>query len=484
MIDIVRQDIEGQQANISITILVEDYRPKWEAELAKAQKKAQLKGFRKGKTPLSYVKKLYGEPLLSDIVNEIIQKEIQDYLVREKIHYLGQPIPSEGQELLNLSVDNMKDLTFKFDIGLEPEGEIKGLGQSVTLPYDETTIPAEMVDAELKALRAQAGERVDTDLKIEKGDLVTVSAKEMDKGKEKKNGWQVPITFLVDDIPGEELKTTLLSKKKGDTVEFKITEIEQNDDPAHIRKHLLQLDANDTRDVNEEFAGVIDEVSRLQDAELNQEFFDKAFGKDEVQSEEEAKELIRRTLKRRYDYTADSLLFREIQTKLMEENNMTLPDAFLKRWLMITNQDVTEDAINSEYDMFAKNLQWTIIKNKLNKKYGIEVTPEEIKEGFRNYYSSYFGMQLPDNMLNTFLEKVLQKQDQVEKMYDDLMIDKLFKNLKAEFKLDLKEVSIDDLTSKAQALQHKHEHSHDHDHEHDHNHDHDHHHDHDHDHHH
>lgn len=482
MINVVRKDLENQLSNITISIPREDYEKKWQQELSNTQKKAQLKGFRKGKTPLSYVRKLYGQSLLGDIINDMIQKELQDYLTKEKIHYLGQPIPAEDQALADLDINNMKDLEFKFDVGLSPEIEIKGIQQTVTLPYDETIIPATLVDSEWAQLLKRGGEHINTDAVIEAGDMVTISAKETSDGKEKKDGWQMPITFLADDIPSEDLKKELLTKKKGDSISFKITDIEKNQDPAHIRKHLLQLDENDLRDVSETFNGVIDEVRRMQDAEPNQEFLDKAFGPGEVNSEEQAKAFIKSVLKRKYDYTADSILFREIQDSLLKENVVSLPDAFLKRWLLVANEGTTQEVIESEYDTFAKNLQWTIVKNKLTELKEITVTEVEIQDGFRNYYANYFGMQIPEDMMNGFLTKVMQNKEQIEKMYEDILIDKLFKSLKDEYKLDLKAISIEDLEIKAAALRQQHTHDHDHDHDHDH-HDHNHdHHDHEHDH--
>lgn len=482
MVKVDRLDQDGQQTSLTITIPKDFYAPKWNEEINKTQKKVQLKGFRKGKTPLSYVKKLYGQSILADLVNDLLQKEMNDYLTNEKIDYLGQPIPSEDQDRLELDVNNMQDLEFKFDLGLAPEVNLKGLGNTITLAYDDIQIPQELVDAEIESLRKRAGKRSNTDKIIEAGDMVTISAAETEGKKEKKDGWQIPITFLVDDIPGTEFQQELYTKKKGDKVSFKIGDIEENTDEKHIRKYILQLDENDTRSVGETFAGVIEEVSRLEPAELDQEFFDKGFGKDRVHSEEEAKAIIADSLKRQHSYTADSILFREIQEELMKENKLNLPDEFLKRWLLTANEETTPEVIEKEYESFAKNLQWTLIKNKIAKTYGVTVNEDEIKDGFRSYYASYFGMQINEEMMSGLIDRLMKNKEQVEKMYEDLMIDKLFRAIKPEFNLDLKAISIEDFNKKVEGL--KHQHDHDHDHEHDHNHDHEHDHGHDHEHHH
>ena len=130
MPQVVRTDIDDLNIKLSLKLTKEDYEPKFKSELNKMKGKANMKGFRKGKTPVGLLKKMYGKSVFVEVINQMVQDEIFGYIKSNEIVNLGQPIPSDDQPELDFDVNNMSDMEFNFDLGLSPKFELKGLDSS------------------------------------------------------------------------------------------------------------------------------------------------------------------------------------------------------------------------------------------------------------------------------------------------------------------------------------------------------------------
>ncbi|MEO1623988.1 MAG: trigger factor, partial [Bacteroidota bacterium] len=394
MPNIAREEVGTLTTRLSVTLSKEDYLPKLNAELNKYRKKAQLKGFRKGKTPLSLIKKMYGNPILGDVINDLLQKSVTDYLTDEDVVILGQPIPAdkEQEEPMDFDVNNLRDYTFYFDIGEAPKFEVKGVGKDNTFERLAVQLPEESVDKELMSLRERVSKQVSVDTPIEEKDVLSLNAEELDGDAVRENGWACTFSISVDRMQ-EEVRQQVLSMKKGDKIpSFDIYQLENNTDETHVRKYLLQVDEADAdKEIGNLFEAIIADVTRAMPADLDEEFFEKAFGGTTVTSEEEAREKIKTDLVGFYDKQAENIIYKEIRDHLMAENVLELPDEFLKRWLLFSNENMTDELIDKEYEGFAENLRWTLVRSKLVKQFEIEVQEEEILEGFKENVRQYFG---------------------------------------------------------------------------------------------
>ena len=126
MSKVVREDIDSLHAVLSFTLSKEDYSDKFKKELETYRKKVNLKGFRKGKTPMSFVRKMYGQGVLAETVTGMLQNEVSKYLEENKIDILGQPIPVEDHPEIEFDINNPGDYEYKVEIGLVPEVEVAG----------------------------------------------------------------------------------------------------------------------------------------------------------------------------------------------------------------------------------------------------------------------------------------------------------------------------------------------------------------------
>ncbi len=442
MSKVVREDIDNLNAVLTVTLEKQDFEPKYLAELGKYRKQANMKGFRRGKTPLSVVKKMYGKAVLGDVINQLLQEEINKHFTEEKLEILGQPLPSESQEPVDFDLKNLEDYEFKFDLGLAPKFEVEGVTSDNTFEFYKVDITDEMIDEDMEAARQRGGKRINPEEDIQEKDFLKLEGTELEDGKPKEGGVVHEFSVLVERLT-DKVKAEMLKRKLGDRFEGNIFELEKDAKEAYVRKQLLGLEDDDDREVNPTFEFEITEVSRIEAAELNQEFFDQYFGTGEVNSEEEAREKIKENIQKQFDNQADALLFRDFQEGLMEKNPLEFPADFLKRWMLVANENATEQMVEDEYDNFTTNLQWTLIRSKLIERFELEVGEEELRQGFANQIMSYFGNSpyASEEFVASMVERSLQDEQSVRRMYDEMMTDKLHDAIKGE--VNIKEKPID-----------------------------------------
>jgi trigger factor len=443
---VAREDIDNLNTLITVTIEKADYTPKFERELSKQRDKAHMKGFRKGKTPVSVLKKMYGKPILADVINELLQEKLFEYLDEHKIQYLGQPLASEDQKSVDFNLQDLQDFEFVFELGLTPQFELNGLSKESIFKLQEIIIEDEVVQEEIDSARKQYGERVSAEDNIEEEDMLTFTAKEMAGDAPKEGGIETTFKILVSNIADPATKETIMGIRVGDTLVVNIYELEEGKDADFVNRYLLSLEPGQEGPESPMFEISLADIVSVVPAEMDQAFFDKVFGEGQVSSEEEAKEKIRSEIASHYTKQAEALLFRDFQNFLMEANTLSLPDAFLKKWLLSSNEELNEDQLEREYPYFAKNLHWTLIRNKLADMFGIRVTRQEIVDQYKNRIRAYLGnmSSINDDMLNDIAQSVMKDEKEVEKISDEIFSDKLFDVIMEHVSVEMAPVSIEE----------------------------------------
>lgn len=455
MATIVRNDIDNLNTNLTLTLEKSDYEDRWISELNKYKKQATMKGFRKGKTPLSVVKKMYGKPLLAEIVNETVNQKISEYIQEQDLDILGYPISAEDQELLNFDTKDLGEFVFKFDLGLAPEFEVKGASDSDTYIKHDVQITDEMIDTEVENARKQLGQQAEVEDTIQENDIVTLDVEELEDGKVKEEGQSGSFSVLVKTVVDEEVKNKLLESKNGDTLEVNLLSLEEKSTEEYARTYYLSLDADSKITFNPEFKATITKVLRLQPAELDQDFFDKFFGEGEVSSEEEMRAKIKENIKSHFDRQAEALLFRDMQEALIDQNDVELPEAFLKRWLMVSNEDkVTEEQIEAEFDDFKKSLRWSLVRGKLLREFDIKIEEADIRKKFADDVRNYLAGQsfVNDDFINSMVERMMADEEQVNKAAESALTDKLAEALEEKVTIQLNEVTVDEINEIIQKI--------------------------------
>jgi len=482
---VTSQTTDHLQATLTIHIPVEEYQPILNKELQNYKNKAQLKGFRKGKTPVDLIKKMYGNAILQEVVENTLQKQLQDHLKDNNLSLLGQPLPNAEQTEIYYSILQPSAYTFRFDVGYAPEFDIQGLDH--TFDFYKVIPNEETINRQFENLRSRLGELKSVESGVGETHLINVTVDELDGDQIKEGGITAEFGVWMTQIDGPA-KSLLIGKQLQDEIDLDLRTFHLDKEDEFIRKrYLTKLEENTP--VPALFRLKINEIKSNEPAQVDQAFFDKAFGPNQVTDEEQAKAKIKGELENQSIVQAEALLFRDIQDHLLKSNHQQMPDAFLKRWLKEQNPNLTEDSIEGEFEDFVQNLLWTIMRDKLIKQFNIQVTADEIRQRFLRQILSYFGgMPIGDaSFLQPTIEKMMQNREQVEKQHDEILSDKVFESLKTAVLLNDKEIGegeFEELMEKARQdtaarkakaqLRHSHAHPGDEGHHHDHDHDHDH----------
>jgi trigger factor len=257
---------------------------------------------------------------------------------------------------------------------------------------------------------------------------------ELDGDKVKEGGWNTTVSILVNRIPKDALRKAILKLKKGDTLRLNARELEESPKEEMYRKYILNLPENDDREVGDHFEAVIENVSRVAPVELDEAFLQKTFGPD-VKTEAEAIEALKKDVARFYEMRANALVMRDIQKRLLELNHFDLPVAFLKRWLQSNNENLTPAQIEEEFEPFAENLRWSLLRDKLVAQFGINTDDEAVRNVFRARVRSYFQVDLPDDLIDSTVARMMEKEEDVDKVRRDLEYDKLYEAMSTEVTL-------------------------------------------------
>jgi len=439
------ENIDPLNATLEIVIAQEDYEPKYKEALNDFRKKGTFKGFRKGKTPLGYIRKIYGESALAEAVTELLQKTVMEYLNENKVNFLGQPMPVKDQERINFDPKQLESYTFKFDLGMAPEFEVQGL--DATIKRHDIEVKTALVDEEWEKYRKQLGTSINPEDDIVDGDILYLKATEHVDGKPKEDGVEASFSVQIDDFADDDLRREVLKMKKGDSFKYTPLNLEKGRDMEFVRKYHLGIEEQPDLEISEEFEAEVESVNRVVPAEVNQEFIDKLFGEGKITTEEEGRAEIEKGIKAEMDRKADAILYKNMQSSLMDANELELPEAFLQRWLKTNRKEEEPTPSESDVKDFMLDLKWQLIKDKIAVANELKVEKEEIQEGAYRRVYQYVGPYGDQETVQRIAGTILADKDQVERISREVMANKIFEVLRKSF--DVKDEAISEEDFKA-----------------------------------
>ncbi|MEL7221005.1 MAG: trigger factor [Bacteroidota bacterium] len=459
MATITREDIDALNVKLTIDVNKDDYIGDFKKELKRYRNQAQLKGFRKGKTPMTVIRKMFGRSILAEVVNKQMQEEMSEYLFNDenKLDFLGQPIPSEEQEEFEFSAANLDDYTFKFDLGLAPTFDLNGLDDGQTFEQLAVEPGEELLAEELMNLRRRSGSNEEVEGPVEERDIITLKAVEYKDDAAKEGGIEHEFTLFIDNIT-DVAKEAFLGAAIGDQAVLDVFNLENSTTDDHVRKYLLGLEEDDEREVEPTFQLTVDKISRNVPAELNEEFFANTFSEGDVTDEAGALDKIKSDYRKYFEKQSEALLFRDMQEHLMEQNPLSFPETFLKRWLVISNERNTPESVEKGFEGFTKGLQWTLIREKLIKEFELKVEEAELRDSFKQQVYGYFGGGQPEwlneEMVSGMVDRMMNEEKSVREKADELMNDKISAALREKVVLTEKVVdqeAFQEIIAEAQA---------------------------------
>lgn len=461
MPNISEEKIGNLTARVTVTIPFSEYNPKVKKELAEHQKKAAFKGFRPGKTPMSFIKKMYGQQVMANEMNKMLQDSMMEYLEDKAI--FGQPIPVDEIEAFDLK--STKDYDFVFEVGFEPKFELN-LAKEIAFNKEVITIDEKYLGRELQELRHRNGEVEENGEEVSsENDVLRVRLQEMEGDAVKEDGVTSETYVGVDLFATEELKQQVMGLKVGDTFTAKYTEISKEFTEDRVKRYILKLQEDENGnypEVNEMFQAEILSIRQVKIAELNQEFFDKTVGVGTAETEEEFKTALGERVVSYLQQEANTRLFLEVQKTLIAENDIEFPEEFLKKWLLFRNEDKTAQEIEDEMPEFIESLKWMMIKTEIQKAHDLKVNPAAVKESIKAQFRQYMQGQANDEMLNMFAEQIINSDDEQtlemrERGFQDALNMAVFEKLEELVTINQTEISASDfdaiLTAEYEAKQ-------------------------------
>lgn len=440
--NIVRENIDNVNAILKVSIEKADYEKAVADQLKEYRQKASVPGFRPGKVPAGLIKKRFGTAVLVDEVNKLLSQKLSGFLVEEKLNILGEPLPNEElQKTINWETD--ENFEFAFDIALAPEVNVV-LDENTSLNYYNIAVSDEMVQKQVESAENQLGKNVPDDEINEKstvrGDFV-----QLDENGEVLEGGIQPkaVLIAIDRMKSEEIRNSIIGKKVGDSVVFDPVAAFDN---RHEVGHMLNISHDQADALNSNFSYTITEILKYEKAELNEELFKRLYGDEtEIKDVEEFKSKIREDLAKNLVYSSDHKFALDVRDNLMEKANVQLPEAFLKRWLITVNKELTVEQVENEFAYFIEDLKWQLIKDSIVKQNDLKVTKEEVdlfaKQMARAQYNQYGIFDIPEEQLESFAKMILEKQEEAERIYKKLFEDKVIGAVKEKITLNTSEIS-------------------------------------------
>jgi|TARA_B100000768_G_scaffold47711_1_gene46564 trigger factor len=425
-----RKDIDKLNSVLKIEIDKKDYGSNVDKVLVDYKKKANIPGFRKGHTPIGLIKKQYGLSIKVDEVNKLMQKGLNDFLTKEKLAILGNPIPKDNKEL-DWSLDEM---FFEFEIGLSPEFEVS-LKNKKAIESFEIEADSKMINSQIENIQNQYGKLV-SKTKVEDGFELNGSFtnKELDVDNTS--------TFQLKNIKGKSNQQSIKNMKIGDIVSLKTKGLFVKD--ADLDFHLKLKDEN--KDVISQIDFNLKEINEKIPADLDQELFDKLFGKDTVKSVTELKKKLKADAEKNFVNQSDQKLLNDVTEYLVDSTKFNLPDTFLKKWMQTAGENkLTTEEAEAEYEKSEKGLRYQLIESKIIEKNEIKIDADQIKnfskELIKTQMLQYGQANPPEKELESISQRILSNKDEVKRISDQLLSQKLITLFKSELKFKVNKVS-------------------------------------------
>ena len=448
--DVTKESVDNLNALLKVKVEQKDYQEKVDKQLADYRKKANIPGFRQGKVPMGIVKKQYGRSVLADELNKLVSEALHGFIEEEKLDILGNPIPKMDEEVKG-DFNNPETFEFVYEIGMTPEVDIKLSGKN-KYEYTKVKIDKKLVDKQIEDLTKRYGKLVAGE-KVGEKDMVLGQFVELDdKGEIKEGGIMNSSTISLEFVEKDKVKKELIGKKAGDKVVVNPADVSKG---SQDMASMLGIKEDELDGISDKFQLTINEIKIMEPAELNQELFDKLFGEGTVSSEKEMRAKIEADLEQMFAQDSDKILMRRVTNDLIEKTKIDLPDEFLKRWILASQQEPIEMAqIEKEYDGYAKSLKWQLIQSAIFKANDIKIEQEEVLNHTKgllvNEYAQY-GMPAPEEAeLNQAAQQVLSNQKESQQIFDMLAETKLISYFKETVKLNEKAVDYDEYVKIAQ----------------------------------
>jgi trigger factor len=430
--EITKEQIDDLNALIRIRVEEKDYAEAVEKAIKNLKNKISIPGFRPGMVPVGMIRKMYGKAVLSDEVSKITVDKLFRYLDENNIEYLGNPLPNAEKNQVDW--DAQKEFEFYYDLGLSPKFAVVLPTDKKFTHYKVEADPA-IVDDEVEKLRRRYGRSINAE-SVEDEDMVMGTLTELNEdGTVKEGGLTKPSYIILDKIEDEATRQLLIGKKPGDEVIIDPRKAYKDNLTVSI---YLGIKPEEVDQISHQFKLTIQSVSRLVPAEMDQEFFDRVFGKDVVHTEEEFRNKVADILKFDLQQESNVRLMNEIRDAVLKATQFDLPDNFLKRWIKVKNaedKNFNPDTVDDEYNKGREIIRWELIRKQVAEQNNIQVQHEEMMNEARRMVINrvqQMGYSLPEERVDELANRLLANNEERDKIVTYIVEVKVLDYIKSQ----------------------------------------------------
>ena len=423
---------------ISIEIDKNDYEQNVNDVLKRYSKTAKIPGFRKGFVPMGLVKKQYGNAVKVDEINKLLDSSLKKYIQDEKLDILGGPIPHIDNDI-NW---NSEIINFDFEIGYTPEFKINLKPKKAIIKY-EVKADKKMVDSQIKNIQSQYGKLISKS-KVENNSEITAS-----------------FTCELDEISNssmfktESLKPAFLKRIIALKVGNELTEIGSKifKEDYELSRNL-KIELEKAKKFKSEISIKIEEINEREMADLDQDLFDKVFGKNSVKSVTEMKNKLSEDFVKQFQNQVDQKLMNDTIEYLIESTKINLPSEFLIKWMKLSSENkISIDEAKAEYEKSEKGMKYQLIESKIIIDNDLQVNFEDLKsfttDLIKNQMLQY-GQAIPDEKeVDGIVARVMSNKDEIKRLTEQLTSTRILNFFKDNFNYKTKKVSYDEYIKEA-----------------------------------
>lgn len=416
-----------------------DYAPEVDKRLREYRRTVNMPGFRPGMVPKGIIDRMYRKGTVAEQSYRIASEGVFKYLEDNKIDFMGDVMPSDEQGQLDF--DGESEYEFVFEIGIAPKVEyVPGEGDKLT--YHRIKVSNEMRESYRSNFLNRFGRLEDVD-EVTSDEAVEAT---LDNGALRVEEAYIGLVSL-----DEEGRKPFIGKRVGDTMAVDVNGIYKS--PAQAAS-ILGVGEDELASIDPKFTATITKIRRFAMPDIDAEFLGTAFPDGSVADEAGFEKYIDEKVQADLDRESDYLFAAHLRDHLIEKAALELPDEFLKRWLHAANEGkFTAEEIENDFAGFARLMAWNLIQKHFIKKFGLEVTQEdmlgEAKSIARMQFAQYGMASVPDDTLEGYAKSILSNRDEAQKIYDRVREEKVIGAIKPLIKTVVKNVTVEEFQKAA-----------------------------------
>ena len=412
-------EISTSENEVEVTMAYDEIKSDIENEVKKQTKNIQMPGFRKGKVPLTMIKKMYGDAMEYEASEKVANNNFWKIVKDKNLQPIGQPVLSDIKFIPG------EDFQFKVKYEILPQLDIKGY-KDIEIEIPDFQVKDEEVEHEILHVKKANATLVEEEkVGDDNNYVIKLLLQRIDEKGENFAGSK-PETFDVDlsnEGVQKEIVENSRGKKVGDTFEFTFTD-----------ERKIKNDKGEDETVKEDFKyrAEIKEIKKNLLPDLNEELIKKVTN-NKVENENDFRENIKNDIQKYYDQKVEEITRERLIQEIVKTNDFTPPASLVQNFLtdLIEREEQEvkkqgykkydhEEALKRLKPYAEYEVKWYLIKNEIEKKEKIEVTDDDLKELVKkdaektglpedkllNYYkSSNFAERLQDQKLLDFLKE-------------------------------------------------------------------------------